>query len=434
MALNHSAPQLMREHILRCAGHQFEEGDVQHWWHPPSTRGVRTHCSDDYLWLVYVTCHYVHSLGDHGILDESIPYIKGRSLNKEEDSYYDTPYESLEAGSLYAHCKQAINKALVFGEHGMPLMGSCDWNDGMNLVGIKGAGESVWLGFFLYDVLVQFAKIALGRQDLEFAKACQEQAAILQGNIAKNGWDGEWYRRAYFDDGTPLGSASNTECQIDSIAQSWSVLSGAGDHDRSLMAMASFNKRLVRRDSRIIQLLDPPFDTSSMDPGYIKGYVPGVRENGGQYTHAAIWAAMAYARLGDGAHAWELFDMINPINHAKTTADVNVYKVEPYVIAADVYAVPPHTGRGGWTWYTGSSGWMYRLIVGSLLGLKLNVDQITIAPCFPADWKTFKIHYRYRTTMYHINVIRKVGTEQKPATFALVDDGGEHQIDVFWPA
>ncbi len=259
-------------------------------------------------------------------------------------------------------------------------MGSGDWNDGMNLVGAEGKGESVWLGFFLYDVLMRFAGLARTRGDIAFADRCEREAAKVRRNIELNGWDGLWYRRAYFDDGTPLGSAKNAECQIDSVAQSWSVLSGAGDPERSRLAMEAVDRRLVRRDHGLIQLLDPPFDKSALNPGYIKGYVPGVRENGGQYTHGAIWAAMAFASLGDARRAWELLAMINPVNHAGSPEAIATYKVEPYVVAADVYAVPPHTGRGGWTWYTGSAGWMYRLIVESLLGLRLEEDKLRLCP------------------------------------------------------
>ncbi|NTV29499.1 MAG: cyclic beta 1-2 glucan synthetase [Candidatus Omnitrophica bacterium] len=441
MALIHSEPCLMREHLLLCAAHQFAEGDVQHWWHPPSGRGLRTHCSDDSLWLALATCHYVLSTGDTGILDDLTPFLQGRLLNAKEDSYNDLPSQSSEKVTLYEHCKRAIVRGLNSGEHGLPLMGSCDWNDGMNLVGQQGKGESVWLAFFLYEVLMQFARIAERRGDPAFVGTCQVQALKLRQNIEKDGWDGQWYRRAYFDDGTPLGSASNPECQIDSIAQSWAVLSGAGDPQRMRLAMEALSQRLVRRDSRIVQLLDPPFDKSSLNPGYIKGYVPGVRENGGQYTHAAIWAAMAFARLGDSQHAWEIWSMINPVNHAKSPADIKRYMVEPYVVAADVYAVSPHIGRGGWTWYTGSAGWMYRLVLESLLGLKLNVDRLTIEPCIPADWEAFKIHYRYRESVYHIDVVRlPIGNDQELVTvdgikqengiISLVDDHREHQVEV----
>jgi cellobiose phosphorylase len=320
-------------------------------------------------------------------------------------------------------------------------MGSGDWNDGMNMVGAQGKGESVWLGFFLYEVLTQFGRVARIHGDGSFADRCQAEADQVRRNIEQHGWDGEWYRRAYFDDGTPLGSAANPECQIDSIAQSWSVLSGAGDARRSRSAMESMDKRLVRRDHALIQLLDPPFDKSNLNPGYIKGYVPGVRENGGQYTHAAIWAAMAFAALGDSRRAWELTAMINPMNHARSAEAIGVYKVEPYVVAADVYAVAPHTGRGGWTWYTGSAGWMYRLVVESLLGLRLEAGRLRLTPCLPEDWETFSVHYRYRETVFHINVTQTRaenaattltvdGIQQDTQDIPLVDDRQAHSVEM----
>lgn len=442
LSLVHAEPALTRAHLLRAAARQFREGDVQHWWHPPAGRGVRTHFSDDFLWLPYVTCRYVAALADTGVLDERVTYLEARPVKPEEEAYYDLPHRAEQDGTLYEHCVRAVERGLRFGVHGLPLIGCGDWNDGMNRVGSEGRGESVWLGFFLYDVLIRFAGLARSRGDPVFAERCETEAARLQQNLEQHAWDGDWYRRAYFDDGGPLGSQSNPECQIDSLPQSWAVLSGAGDPARSLRAMQAVDRRLVRRGSRLVQLFDPPFDRSPLNPGYIKGYIPGVRENGGQYTHGAIWAAMAFARLGDAARAWELFDLLNPVRHGGTPEQIAVYKVEPYVVAADVYALAPHTGRGGWTWYTGSAGWMYRLLVETLLGVNLEGDQLRLNPLLPAAWPSFKIHYRYRQTVYHVTVSRITsetaasprftcdGVALEGETLPLCDDRQEHAVEL----
>ena len=437
MALLHCEPALLREHILRCAAHQYREGDVQHWWHPPSGLGVRTHFSDDYLWLPLATSRYVSALGDTGILTERVHFIEGRQVKLDEEAYSDLPARSDESATLYEHCVRALRYGMKYGKNGLPLMGCGDWNDGMNLVGEHGKGESVWLAFFLIDVLQRFAPIARLFGDEDFAAICLAQAANIKGSIEENAWDGAWYRRAYFDNGQALGSQLNVECQIDSIPQSWSVLSGAGDAARSRSAMEAVDRRLVDRKHGLIKLFDPPFDRSDLNPGYVKGYVPGVRENGGQYTHAAIWMAMAFAKMGDQKRAWELLKMINPLHHGDTAEKIAVYKVEPYVMAADVYAVSPHSGRGGWTWYTGSSGWMYRLIVESLLGLRLEVDRLHFAPCFPSDWPEFSIRYRFRETFYDITVravidgderISVNGVQQEETGLLLLDDRESHQV------
>lgn len=436
-------PRMAREQILLHCEHQFVEGDVQHWWHPGADdKGVRTRFSDDLLWLPYATADYVQKTGDYSILEEETGFLEGEPLREDEDERYSVPKISKEKGTVYEHCIRAIERSLRFGERGIPLMGSGDWNDGMNTVGNKGRGESIWLGWFLCDTLVRFAPICKHMNDGDRAQRYTETAQRVAAAIEENGWDGGWYRRAYFDDGTPLGSSENTECTIDSIAQSWAVMSGQGSRDRTIEAMKAVEQYLVKRDEGLILLFTPPFDQSKLEPGYIKGYVPGVRENGGQYTHAATWVINAFAMMGEGDKAWSLFNMINPLNHARTPIECASYKVEPYVVAADVYTVNPHQGRGGWTWYTGAAGWMHRVGLEHILGFCKNGTKLFIDPCIPKDWNGFNIEYRYMDTIYHISVlnpyrvsggvktIRVDGKPEQRGYIELIDDKARHLVEI----
>jgi cellobiose phosphorylase len=442
MALVHSSPETARAQILRSAARQFEEGDVQHWWHPPSGIGVRTRITDDLFFLPLAVHHYVTATGDVALLDVPVPFLKSPVLRPEQEEDFNLPGVSGQTGTVYEHCARALEHGYRLGPHGLPLMGTGDWNDGMNKVGAHGKGESVWNGWFFVAVLKAFAELAGRRGDTFRERWCRERAEALRQALEANAWDGAWYRRAYFDDGTPLGSAQNDECQIDAIPQAWAVISGAADPARARRAMAAVEERLVRPEGKLIQLFDPPFDRGVLQPGYIKGYVPGIRENGGQYTHAATWVVLAVALQGRGDRALELWNMLNPVYHATAPSEVQRYKVEPYVVCADVYGVSPHTGRGGWTWYTGSASWLYRVALEAILGFRLAGDTLRVEPCVQPGWPGYEISYRHGSATYRVRVdnsagtgrgVRSVTLDGQPApdgTVPLRDDGREHDVRV----
>ena len=434
--------ELMKNQILTQAKHQFIEGDVEHWWHEETNRGIRTRFSDDLLWLCYVTSEYIEYTGDKSLLDIEIPYLQGELLEDGVDERYDLYLESKEKGSLYEHCIKAIEKSLNFGENGLPKIGSGDWNDGMNTVGNKKRGESVWLGFFLYEVLNRFIPICEEVSDNEKAKKYIEIRDNLKKALNTNGWDGRWFKRAFTDDGEPIGSIENEECRIDSISQSWGVISGAADNDKKYISMESLENHLIDKENGIIKLLDPPFNKTKMEPGYIKAYLPGVRENGGQYTHAAMWAIIAFTKLGFGDKGLEYYRMINPIEHSRTKETALKYKVEPFVIPADIYGAGNLAGRGGWTWYTGSSSWFYKAGLENILGLNIKNKVLTINPCIPKDWKEYSIRYRYKNSIYNIKVKNYNGKNTGVENFylngrkvsekeiILNGDGGIYEVEI----
>lgn len=442
MALLWSEPARTRRQIVLHASRQFKEGDVQHWWHPPLGRGIRTRISDNYIWMPYAVTRYLAVTGDSSILDEQAKYLEGPVLEVNQMEHYFQPAVSDLSESVYQHCVRALDRSLVVGPKGLPLIGCGDWNDGMNQVGVGGAGESVWLAWFLAITLRDFSCVVAGRGDSERSARYLEHAKNLVAAVEKASWDGEWYHRAYFDDGTPLGAANREECRIDSLAQSWAVISQMADPARAKQAMNSVYRELVDPTNKLIKLLTPPFQRSDPNPGYIQGYPPGIRENGGQYTHGAAWTVWAAAILGDGAKAFELFQLINPVNHTDTREGVLQYQTEPYVTCGDVYSHIDHNGRGGWSWYTGSSGWLYQIALEAILGLKVSGSVIKVAPCIPPNWPEFTMTFMRAGVSVEIAVknpdrvstgVKSMTVEGEPAaTVDLGSDGlkGKSKIKV----
>lgn len=446
MALTLSQPDMTRSHILRAASRQFVEGDVQHWWLPHSGQGVRSHISDDRVWLAFATANYIKVTDDKKILTELIPFLEGKQLGEDQHDAYFQPAVTKESASLFEHCARGLDQCIkLIGEHGLPLMGTGDWNDGMNLVGAKGKGESVWLGWLLIRAIDLFSVYAAAQEnesDRLRGKRWQEHAKKVRLSINSKAWDGEWYRRATFDDGTWLGSKSNDECQIDSIAQSWAVLANAQNQIKVKSAMSAAENHLIKHQDSLALLFTPPFDQTAHNPGYIKGYPPGLRENGGQYSHAAMWFILALCKQGQGKKAVDLFSLLNPINHASDAEKAQCYQVEPYVVAADVYSVSPYVGRGGWTWYTGAAGWMYQAGLEGILGIRREGKNLIIQPCIPEEWPEFSATFKLENSHFDIEVNNLVPLANNPLYAELdgislnnqeefvsvVVDGGHHSL------